>query len=225
MWNLPPPPGFEGLNPEKPVSGYVRHLPHWRQDGATYFVTFRQHDSLPKAKLLELETLRREWERQHLPPQTKEDQEQLARETMLRVEHWLDEGCGSCRLKEPAAAKLVVDALQCFDRDRYELGCFVVMPNHVHAILRPLLCNHHPLERILQSWKRHSALRINEHFGLVGPFWQEESFDRILRDEEHLYRTIQYIGRNPARAGLRREECPLWIRPERAKLGWGFEEG
>src|SRR5258707_12522120 len=45
MWNLPPPPGFQGLHPDKPVTAYQRHLPHWRQDGATYFVTFRLADA------------------------------------------------------------------------------------------------------------------------------------------------------------------------------------
>jgi hypothetical protein len=65
MWNLPPPPGFQGLHPDKPVTIYVRHLPHWRQEGATYFVTFRLQDSLPQVKLDELEQWRLEWERQH----------------------------------------------------------------------------------------------------------------------------------------------------------------
>jgi hypothetical protein len=72
MWNLPPPPpGFQGLHPDKPVRIYVRHLPHWRQDGATYFVTYRLHDSLPQAKLQELADYRREWERQHPHPDDK----------------------------------------------------------------------------------------------------------------------------------------------------------
>jgi REP element-mobilizing transposase RayT len=223
MWNLPPPPGFQGLHPDKPVTIYVRHLPHWRQEGATYFVTFRLHDSLPQDKLRELEILRRDWEEQHPPPHTKEQLEQLAHDTMRRVEHWLDQGMGSCRLKDPTAARMVVDALHHFDGQRYELGCYVVMPNHVHAIVRPLLCDSDPLERILQSRKRHTASAINRHFGLTGPLWQEESFDRIIRDEEHLYRVIQYIGANPIKAGLSREQCPLWIRPEWEKLGWRFE--
>ena len=61
MWNLPPPPGFQGLHPDKPVTVYVRHLPHWRQEGATYFVTFRLHDSLPQSKLQELDRVRHLW--------------------------------------------------------------------------------------------------------------------------------------------------------------------
>jgi hypothetical protein len=67
MWNLPPPPGFQGLHPDKPVTVYQRHLPHWRQDGATYFVTFRLADSLPQSKLEELAGLKAAWERRELP--------------------------------------------------------------------------------------------------------------------------------------------------------------
>jgi hypothetical protein len=77
MWNLPPPPGFQGLHPDKPLTGYYRFLPHWRQDGATYFVTFRQNDSLPKAKLDELKLLKEEWERRHPPPRSREAWEQF----------------------------------------------------------------------------------------------------------------------------------------------------
>src|SRR5438105_2182572 len=121
MWNLPPPPGFQGLHPDKPLTVYVRHLPHWRQEGATYFVTFRLSDSLPQSKLRELEDLRCEWDRMNPPPQTKVQLEQLARETTQRVEKWLDQGMGSCRLKEKKAAKLVVDAMHHFDGERYDL--------------------------------------------------------------------------------------------------------
>jgi hypothetical protein len=72
MWNLPPPPGFQGLREDLPLDAYVRHLPHWRQPGATYFVTFRLADSLPKVKLDELAGLRREWERLNPPPWDRE---------------------------------------------------------------------------------------------------------------------------------------------------------
>ena len=223
MWNLPPPPGFVGLHPDKPVTVYTRHLPHWRQDGATYFVTFRLNDSLPQAKLDELEQVRREWEQRNPPPHTDARLEQLSQESMGRVEHWLDQGMGSCRLKDHSAAKQVVDAMHHFDGQRYELGSYVVMPNHVHGIVRPLVCDEEPLERILQSWKRHAARQINRHLGLTGHLWQEESFDRIIRDEEHLWRAIQYIGANPSKAGLTRDQCPAWIRPEWVRLGWKFE--
>lgn len=207
-FNREPPAGFQGLDPDKPVTFYMRHLPHWRQDGATYFVTFRLHDSLPQSKLHELERLRQEWLQRHPPPHTDEQLEGLMLETMCRVEHWLDQGMGSCRLKDPAAARIITDAMHYFDGARYELDCYTVMPNHVHCVLRPLLCNALPLEKILQSWKRHSALEINRLFGLEQTLWQEEGVDRIIRDAEHLYRVIQYIGANPIKAGLSRSPGP-----------------
>src|SRR5438034_6723904 len=184
MWNLAPPPGFQGLHPDKPVTVYIRHLPHWRQEGATYVVTFRLNDSLPQVKLDELKQVRRQWEQQHavgrfckpsgiggrFAKSSANDQqlEELSHETMRRVDGWLDQGMGSCRLKEPAAANVVVEAMGHFDGERYELDAYVVMPNHVHAIVRPLLWQEEPLERILQSWKRQAAREINRLLGLEG---------------------------------------------------------
>ena len=143
---------------------------------------------------------------------------------MRRTEAWLDQGLGSCRLRESTSADWVAEAMHHFDANRYELGCYVVMPNHVHAIVRPFDCGTDTLQRVLKSWKGYTATRINEKFGLTCAFWQEESFDRIIRDEEHLYRVIQYIGANPAKAGLNPGVARLWIRSEWKALGWGFEE-
>ena len=223
-WNLAAPPGFQGLHPDKPVTKYVRHLPHWRQDGATYFATFRLADSLPQNKLRELRRMKEEWERKHPPPRSEADWESLARETMQRSEEWLDQGMGSCLLKENRAAEQVVKSMHYFDDERYELDCHAVMPNHVHLIVRPLVPDTYPLEKILQSWKTYTLREINGLFGLEGTLWQEESFDRIIRDEEHLYRAIQYIGGNPAKAGRSASECRLWLRPAWQELGWKFDE-
>jgi putative transposase len=129
---------------------------------------------------------------------------------------------GSCRLTEDSAT-IVVDALHYFDAVRYELDSYVIMPNHVHVIVRPLSCEVESLERILQSWKRYTSREINRRHGLRGSFWQEESFDRIIRDEEHLYRAVQYIGSNPSKARLDPKRCPRWIRPEWKSMGWKFE--
>lgn len=227
----------------------MRHLPHWRQDGASYFATFRLCDSLPQDKLHELHQLRKEWKVRHPMPYSRTQLDELSRETMLRVERWLDQGRGSCLLRDPRAARLVTDSMHYFDLQRYELGCYVVMPNHVHAIVRPFtvgwICNPSQsragsqelcldpkvmdgstweLEGILQSWKRHTARTINKLVGLHDSLWQQESFDRIIRDEEHLWRAIQYIGANPFTARLTVKQCPRWIRPEWVELGWKFEE-
>lgn len=198
-------------------------MPHWRQDGATYFVTFRLFDSLPQSKVHELRGLKQEWERQHPKPHSCEVAEEWTREMVRRVENWLDQGSGHCFLREPSAATHVVGAMHYFADQRYEIGCYVVMPNHVHAVLRPTQPRVHTLETILKSWKSYSGKRINEDCDRSGELWQEESFDRIIRDEEHLWRTIQYVGRNPAKAGLDFQRCPLWINPVWESRGWTFQ--
>lgn len=127
-------------------------------------------------------------------------------------------------MKQAAASRIVSDALKYFDGERYELGCYVVMPDHVHAVIRPLAPRENPLETILQSRKLRTARAINALVGRSGTLWQEESFDRIIRDEEHLYRCIQYIGRNPRMAGLVGENWRRWIHPTWEELGWRFED-
>jgi REP element-mobilizing transposase RayT len=222
MWNLPAPPGFQGLRHELPVQYYVRNLPHWRQDGATYFVTFRLADSLPQSKLRELREFKAEWERRNPDPRSRDQMEDLARETMRRVEKWLDAGAGSCLLRASTYAAVVVEKLQYFADTRYQLGCYVVMPNHVHVAVRPLHPGEFPLEDLIGSWKKFSAVEINRCQSQVGPLWQEEAFDRMIRDEEHLFRVIRYIGSNPELAGIPRQSCPLWINPEWVAAGWKF---
>ncbi len=87
MSELPPlPTGFRGLQRDKSLRIYTRHLPHWRQDGATYFATFRLADSLPEAKLIELRNLRAFWEHQHPEPRSEKDWEEFAREYTRRAE-------------------------------------------------------------------------------------------------------------------------------------------
>ncbi|MBS0202470.1 MAG: transposase [Planctomycetes bacterium] len=221
MLNLPPPPpSFRGLDPSLPVRIYHRHLPHWRQDGASYFVTFRLGDALPQEKLSYLQRLRDEWERAHPPPRTEQAWEEHTRDIVRRSEAWLDEGYGECYFREQRHAEHLEEALTHFQDVRYFVSCHVVMPNHCHAVLRPFAG--WELEDILKGMKGVVARRVNLAAGISGSIWQEESYDRIVRDEEHLWRIIQYIGRNPRLAGLPRTAWRRWIHPEWEELGWRF---
>jgi REP element-mobilizing transposase RayT len=240
MWNLPAPPSFWGLRDDLPITVYEQALPHWRQEGASYFVTFRLADSLPQSKLRELREFKAEWERRQrsvefIPREQPLEAErcwrglkstlrdELAREVMQRVEEWLDQGMGSCALRSPEAADAVVAEMERGEGTLFEVGCRVVMPNHVHAIVQPL-DPAFPLEKVLKRWKGASAVAINRLQQRTGTLWQRESFDRIIRDEEHLWRAIQYIGRNPQKAGLSNAQTQLWIRPEWVECGWNFDE-
>ncbi len=87
------------------------------------------------------------------------------------------------------------------------LDAFVVMPNHVHALVQPWV--DHALESILHSWKSYSANAINRRLGRRGRLWLDESFDHIVRNGDHLDGLRSYIRENPNKAGLRRGQYIL----------------
>jgi hypothetical protein len=220
IFNLAPPPHFRGLDPHKPLSVYYRHMPHWRQDGATYFVTFRLGESLPQAKLDFLRQLRAEWERVSPAARTKELNELYARNLLREVESSLDEGHGACHFHDARLSAVLEEGLFHFQGQRYFVGCWVFMPNHCHCVIRPF--DEWPLEKILQGLKSAVARQCNSILSASGTFWQDESYDHIVRDEEHLWRIVQYIGRNPSKARIPRAAWRRWIHPEWEAAGYGF---
>ena len=105
----------------------------------------------------------------------------------------------------PLARDLVLSS--CRDhRRKYELYAAVVMPDHVHLILTPLIDEErheiYSLTQILRSIKGASARSINQTMRRKGPVWQEESFDHVLRSSEGLDAKVSYVLHNPVRKGL-----------------------
>jgi REP element-mobilizing transposase RayT len=188
------------------VSGFHSRgvLPHLKREGGTYFVTFRQAGSLPREILLRLkhehETI---VQQAHAAkrPLTWHEQEEMFRWYSSRVDKYLDAGHGVCHLREPAHASLVAGAIQFFDGQRYELRAWVVMPNHAHVVVRPM--PGHILSDVLQSWKSFTSHAINKRLEIKAvPFWQSESYDHLIRDDEDLHRCCHYTLMNPVNAGL-----------------------
>ena len=218
MFTLPNPPGFSGLDPDREIHLHRRHLPHWRQDGATYFVTFRTADSIPASKVRELLLMKRELE---VAPQDRRRHLAAAWDEFMKLmERFLDEGHGTCPLRASELSAVVADAMHHFDGERYSLFAYAVMPNHVHSLLRPL--GDYGLSAILKSWKSFSGRTVNEKLGQQGKLWQAESYDRIIRDGEELHRVVQYIGKNGEKAGLGEGSFRRWVCPEWEWHGWGF---
>ncbi len=121
-------------------------------------------------------------------------------ELRRRIETHLDQGHGECLLRDPRLAKVVADALHTFDGTRYRLHEWVIMPNHVHVLITPL--HENSLSAIVHSWKSFTAKQINGIRGTAGRVWQEDYFDRMIRDERHWHAAVAYIRDNPVKAGL-----------------------
>jgi 1-hydroxy-2-methyl-2-(E)-butenyl 4-diphosphate synthase len=185
---------------EKRTSTY---LPHWRISGATYAVTFRTKDSLPASVLLEYERekslLHERIDRGRQLADPGESLQRLREEiralTESVIEPALHAAEGPRPLADAAIAAMVEKALKHFESDRYDLLAWSVMPNHVHVLLTPR--EGHELEKIIQSWKTHSATQANRMLGKSGTFWQEEYYDHIVRDGEDLKHQVNYILANP----------------------------
>ncbi|MGI8543589.1 MAG: REP-associated tyrosine transposase, partial [Aridibacter sp.] len=164
------------------------YLPHFDGD-VTQFITFRLADSLPQNVL---NRLRQELENDKIAENSDEYRE--------RSEKYLDQGIGSCILKDPAIAEIVEETIQYEHEKSCKVISWVIMPNHVHLLLRPF--DGHSLSDILKRIKGVSARKINKAIGSNGSVWQPDYFDRFIRDHEHFLKTLQYIENNPVKAGL-----------------------
>jgi REP element-mobilizing transposase RayT len=207
-------PAFLPFDEHNAVRIYRRNLPHWRQDGATYFVTFRLGDSIPQSVLDQWEyekqawlTARgircggdgREWPRQ-LARLSESEQYQFHKHFNRLFHAALDEGRGACYLKVPGCLATLWEKLLENDGDSYHLGDFVAMPNHVHLLLLP--CPGSELEWLLKAIKGSAARGCNQLLGRSGRFWQPDSYDHIVRTLDQLVHFRQYIADNPKKAEI-----------------------
>lgn len=171
----------------------LRHggkLPHWQQGEVIQFVTFRLGDAMPAAKLRQWKEERVIWHSQHPQPWTPELEIEYHRRFTRKLEGWLDEGAGSCILRDPTNRAALEGVLMCFQGERVEHHSWVIMPNHVHLLFTPM----EPLEKLMQAWKGTSARRIGQ-----GSIWQENYRDTMIRDSKHFANAVRYIRRNPAK--------------------------
>ncbi|MEO8613639.1 MAG: transposase [Luteolibacter sp.] len=186
------------MNDSVHIDKSKRYLPHWRREGSTaiYWITFRLADSLPK---LELDALNEERERfliDHPKPWADQVRKNYKECFPARIEAWLDAGHGSCILTKSEIRQHLIDALLKFDGERHDFISGVIMPNHVHLLLR--LRKGTELAALLRGIKGTSAKWINKATGMTGkPLWMDESYDHIVRTREELGAFKEYIRKNP----------------------------
>ena len=190
---------YEFFNPYNEIEIYRGNLPHWQQKNVWYFITFRLADSIPEHAKEKIKTEREIWLKKHkdkdLSLLSKEEKIEYYRLFTKRIEELLDSGYGECILKESKISKIVADALLHFNNERYILDEWVIMPNHVHVLVKPL--GNYSITDILHSWKSYTANEINKLLGRKGQVWMHESYDHIVRNEKAFEAIRQYIRNNP----------------------------
>ncbi|MES1228061.1 MAG: transposase [Armatimonadota bacterium] len=180
----------EDISKSLHLGAYSRgYLPTRDEPNRRQMVTFRLNDSLPKGVLIGWQ------EEMKLFPDEARD-----RKLREKVQTHLDAGYGTCLLGRPEAARIVAEAFKARDSHDYELLAWVVMPNHVHVLIRQV--DGAPLHKIVSAWKGVTSHAINKLLDRKGPLWNREYFDRYMRDDDHFARAVAYIEDNPVNAGL-----------------------
>jgi REP element-mobilizing transposase RayT len=165
------------------------YLPHFDVAQVCQAITYRLIDSVPAPVIVGFQ--------RQVTSETDD-----ARQGALRrlIEAYADSGHGNCVLRNEEAARIVVDSWKDTDDVDCEIHAAVVMPNHVHLLIRQWEAR--PLHALVTRWKSQSARLINRHLGRRGPLWMPDYWDRFIRDEDHWRRALEYIRMNPVRAGL-----------------------
>jgi len=221
------PPAVSGAS--RPRFGEVTirnrgRLPHWEKEGATYFITFRLADSLPKSVLERIESERQaivntaNQLHRALSPDERRKIQQLSTPV---IEQFLDNNYGACHLRNPVVAEELANALRYFDQKRYRLFAWCIMPNHVHVVVNLLPVE--ALATMVHSWKSFSAKQANRILGLKGRFWQREYYDHLIRGEGEFERAVRYVAENPVKANLKDWKW-VWVRGRDAR-GTAAENG
>jgi REP element-mobilizing transposase RayT len=164
------------------MSFYRRRLPHWHPEGAPVFLTWRLYNSL---------AVKREASNSLTQGQR-----------FALFDRNLDSATsGPTFLKDPRVAAAVAETffLAAKKWGLYELFAWVLMPNHVHLLLKP----YKPLSEVTRAVKNTSAREANLILQRTGsPFWQDESYDHWVRNGKQFDRIVSYIETNPVKAGL-----------------------
>jgi len=188
---------------------------HWSQAGAMVFITFRTADSIPREVLDRWDREKHEWLQargyatgahwsQVVPMLSERERADFQREFNRCRERCLDSCQGRCLLKRPQIAQIVANSLLHFDHQRYVLGDFIVMPNHVHLLA--VFPTAEAMQEQCDSWLHYTAFRINQSLGEKGRFWQQEPFDHLVRSTDQYEYLRQYIADNPRKARLKSGE-------------------
>ncbi|HXD85768.1 MAG TPA: transposase [Urbifossiella sp.] len=145
--------------------------------------------------------------------------------TRRNLPHWQNPGAAyfltwraiKSVILEPVDRSLVLNAIRHWDSIRWKVFVAVVMPDHVHVLahLLPIESDNGDywnLSDLLKSVKGFSSNAINRRLGRNGALWQDETFDRIIRDDDEFEEKWSYIRNNAVKAELANspEEYP-WL--------------
>ncbi len=166
---------IESLSPKR-----YNKLPHIDVRDYYQFITFRTHDSVDEF----LFKIRDE----NISNSKKE----------YKIDQYLDQSSNGCYLNDEVV-KFLFDYFRNNDQNFYDLVSFCIMPNHIHILFKQNI----ELSKIMKQIKGTTSFKINKILERKGRFWENNYYDKVIRDEKHFIRTYEYIKNNPIKAGLK----------------------
>ena len=161
------------------ISYHKRKLPHIQVQNMPNFITFRTHKSIDS----------------YVKKLTQQNQETKVKQ--YQIDKYLDnsdKGAYFYRLQLEIFKKI----LHKKDKLDYNLMAYAIMPNHIHLLIEPKK----DLAIIMKMLKGSSVKLLNESLNMSGSFWAREYYDKVLRDEKQVDKTIRYVLNNPVKANL-----------------------
>jgi REP element-mobilizing transposase RayT len=157
-----------------------RFLPHIDLIGYYQFVTFRTHDSLDEF----IKKIRSE--------------EISSRKQEYKIDQYIDQSSKGAYLNNEVLKYLYRYFVE-QDQSLYDLVAFTIMPNHVHILFKQNI----ELPQIMQRIKGATAFAINKILDRKGIFWEENYYDKVIRDEAHFAQVYDYIKYNAYKANIK----------------------
>lgn len=199
---------------------YKRNLPHFQPENGLFFITTRIANSLPMKVIVEIKNQKHDFEQflEHV----EENKKQLAirefhKHYFKRFDELLDNNNQNRKwLMNPDIQQIIKQNFMHWNKIRYNLITYCIMPNHLHLVIRPLIKSseiYESLAKIMFSIKSYAANECNKILDRKGQFWQHESYDHYIRNNDELNFYVNYILQNPVKAGLVNK-------PEHWKSSW-----
>ncbi len=163
------------------------YLPHYDMYDTIQFITFRLYDSLPYQLIAS-------WKEIINSNNYKGLSRQEIRKKKILVEKYARNGYGQCFLRHEKCANIVKSHILLGNKKDYELFEYVIMPNHVHVLIRTLDTSN--LSNIVRRWKSRTAHEINYVLKRKGSVWMHGYYDTYIRNNEHLNHVVEYIRNN-----------------------------
>jgi putative transposase len=231
-----------------------RRLPHWDVVDGTYFVTICLAGGIPAKGMLELVEYRESLDDRSRPVNVVDWELHKHKLAFAKLEEWLDCLPVVRHFEQSELATIVQQSIYHFASLRYHVLAYVIMPSHVHWVFHPIAeessgagSMHRgigfqpansitgrmpvprnprtPRETIMHSLKSFTANECNKMLNRTGAFWQDESYDHWVRNEEELLRIIAYVEQNPVKAGLAKVAADFRYSSAYDRQLWGIPIG